>query len=47
MRQPITVSTFYSFVPLADAQSLWHDDCFVFDERVGVGHGLAPMQAAA
>ena len=23
-------------------QSLWQGDCFVFDERVSVGHGLAP-----
>ena len=23
-------------------QSRWHGDCFVFDERVSVGHGLAP-----
>ena len=23
-------------------QSLWHGECFVFDERVSVGHGLAP-----
>ena len=23
-------------------QSLWHGECFVFDERVTVGHGLAP-----
>jgi UPF0176 protein len=23
-------------------QSLWRGDCFVFDERVSVGHGLAP-----
>ncbi|MNV43240.1 putative rhodanese-related sulfurtransferase [compost metagenome] len=22
--------------------SRWHGDCFVFDERVSVGHGLAP-----
>jgi UPF0176 protein len=22
--------------------SLWHGECFVFDERVSVGHGLAP-----
>lgn len=27
-------------VPLAD--SLWQGECFVFDERVTVGHGLAP-----
>ncbi|MGE4321448.1 MAG: rhodanese-related sulfurtransferase [Sphingobium sp.] len=24
------------------AQSLWQGDCFVFDERVAVGHGLQP-----
>jgi UPF0176 protein len=23
-------------------ESLWHGDCFVFDERVSVGHGLQP-----
>ena len=23
-------------------QSLWHGECFVFDERVSVGHGLKP-----
>ncbi|WP_298287728.1 rhodanese-related sulfurtransferase [Novosphingobium sp.] len=23
-------------------QSLWHGECFVFDERVAVGHGLVP-----
>ncbi|HEX7873481.1 MAG TPA: rhodanese-like domain-containing protein [Sphingobium sp.] len=23
-------------------ESRWHGDCFVFDERVAVGHGLAP-----
>ena len=23
-------------------QSLWRGECFVFDERVSVGHGLAP-----
>ena len=23
-------------------QSLWHGECFVFDQRVTVGHGLAP-----
>ncbi|MDP3552255.1 MAG: rhodanese-related sulfurtransferase [Novosphingobium sp.] len=27
-------------VPPAD--SLWHGECFVFDERVAVGHGLSP-----
>ncbi|CAN7537275.1 rhodanese-related sulfurtransferase [Acidovorax sp. LjRoot66] len=25
-----------------EENSLWHGDCFVFDERVSVGHGLAP-----
>ena len=25
-----------------EAQSLWQGECFVFDERVSVGHGLAP-----
>lgn len=25
-----------------EADSRWHGDCFVFDERVAVGHGLAP-----
>lgn len=25
------------------AESLWNGYCFVFDERVGVGHGLLPM----
>lgn len=25
-----------------EEDSLWHGDCFVFDERVSVGHGLAP-----
>ena len=28
-------------------QSLWQGSCFVFDERVAVGHGLAPAVAAA
>ncbi|MGI9387041.1 MAG: rhodanese-related sulfurtransferase [Methyloligellaceae bacterium] len=27
---------------IPEAQSLWEDDCFVFDRRVSVGHGLAP-----
>ena len=27
-------------------QSLWQGNCFVFDERVAVGHGLAPAEAA-
>jgi UPF0176 protein len=25
-----------------ETESLWHGECFVFDERVAVGHGLAP-----
>ncbi|MFA5899968.1 MAG: rhodanese-related sulfurtransferase [Hyphomicrobium sp.] len=25
-----------------EAQSLWQGECFVFDQRVAVGHGLAP-----
>ena len=29
------------------SESRWKGDCFVFDERVGVGHGLLPMKAAA
>ncbi|MFN3641288.1 MAG: rhodanese-related sulfurtransferase [Gemmobacter sp.] len=28
------------------AQSRWHGDCFVFDGRVAVGHGLAPAPVA-
>jgi UPF0176 protein len=27
---------------VAPQQSLWHGECFVFDERVAVGHGLTP-----
>ena len=30
-------------IPAAD--SLWQGDCFVFDERVSVGHGLEPGNA--
>jgi len=25
-----------------EAESRWRGDCFVFDDRVAVGHGLAP-----
>lgn len=32
-------------VPPAD--SLWRGSCFVFDERVSVGHGLLPAEVAA
>lgn len=28
-----------------EAESLWRGECFVFDERVSVGHGLAPGAA--
>ena len=27
-----------------EAESLWRGECFVFDERVAVGHGLTPGQ---
>jgi UPF0176 protein len=27
---------------VAEAESLWQGECFVFDERVAVGHGLSP-----
>ncbi len=27
-------------------ESLWHGECFVFDERVGIGHGLAIGEAS-
>jgi len=27
---------------VSPAESLWHGECFVFDERVAVGHGLSP-----
>jgi len=29
-----------------EEESLWEGDCFVFDGRVGVGHGLAPSKEA-
>lgn len=32
---------------IPERDSLWHGSCFVFDERVSVGHGLAPAQQAA
>lgn len=28
------------------AESRWNGECYVFDERVAVGHGLAPSQTA-
>lgn len=31
---------------IPERESLWIGDCFVFDERVGVRHGLVPMGAA-
>ena len=27
---------------MPEGKSLWHGECFVFDERVAVGHGLRP-----
>jgi UPF0176 protein len=30
---------------IPEADSLWRGGCFVFDERVTVGHGLAPVPA--
>lgn len=27
---------------IPEAQSLWQGSCYVFDERIGVGHGLQP-----
>jgi UPF0176 protein len=32
---------------IPEHESLWIGDCFVFDERVGVRHGLVPMAVAA
>jgi UPF0176 protein len=32
---------------IPEGQSLWSGSCFVFDARVSVGHGLAPVQVAA
>ena len=32
---------------IAPAQSLWRGGCFVFDERVSVGHGLIPSESTA
>jgi UPF0176 protein len=29
---------------VAEADSLWNGECYVFDERVAVGHGLKPGQ---
>jgi UPF0176 protein len=34
------ILNYLKHVPEAD--SLWHGECFVFDERVSVGHGLEP-----
>lgn len=31
---------------VSEAESLWKGSCFVFDERVSVGHGLTPVKAA-
>jgi UPF0176 protein len=30
-----------------ESQSLWQGECYVFDERVAVGHGLKPSQSAS
>lgn len=30
-----------------EAQSKWQGECYVFDERVAVGHGLTPSQTAS
>lgn len=32
---------------IPEAESLWRGECFVFDERIGVGHGLRPGDVAA
>jgi UPF0176 protein len=31
---------------IPESESLWQGECFVFDERVAVGHGLAPSATA-
>lgn len=31
---------------IPESESLWHGDCFVFDQRVALGHGLKESQAA-
>jgi UPF0176 protein len=31
---------------IPEGESLWHGSCFVFDERVSVGHGLVPNPTA-
>jgi UPF0176 protein len=31
-----------SYLESTPPRSLWRGECFVFDERVAVGHGLAP-----
>ena len=31
---------------IPESESLWHGNCFVFDERVAVGHGLVPAKSA-
>ena len=31
---------------ISPAHSLWQDECYVFDERVAVGHGLTPSADA-
>ncbi len=32
---------------IPEAQSAWQGECYVFDERVAVGHGLAPSSTAS
>jgi UPF0176 protein len=32
---------------IPEAESRWQGECYVFDERVGVGHGLAPSKDAS
>ena len=31
------------WIDCIDADSRWHGSCFVFDERVSVGHGLVEV----
>ena len=32
---------------IPESQSRWQGECYVFDERIAVGHGLAPSQSAS
>lgn len=38
------ILTYLEQIP--ESQSLWQGECFVFDERVSLGHGLAPGRHA-